>query len=96
MSVRKADIPAGLVPAGSSERSYALEKRKEAVVLGTVAALSWRPAQLTWRCYECNKVEGQDTGEYTDGVCVACLWTNHTELAVPVLTSIVAEGKPLH
>lgn len=74
-----------------------MEKRREAMVfMGTEAALSWRPAQLTWRCYECEKVEGQDTGKYTDGVCVACLWTNHTELAVPDLTSIVADGKPLH
>lgn len=69
-----------------------MEKRSEK---GEVGA-SWFAPRLTWRCYECNKLEGQDTGKYTDGLCVACLWTRYTEYAVPVLASMVKDGMPLH
>ena len=62
---------------------------------GEVGA-SWSAPKLTWRCCICKKIEGQDTGEYTDGFCVACLWTHYTEKAVPVLTLLVEDGQPLH
>ena len=67
-------------------------KRLEAGEVST----SWSAPMLTWRCSVCKKTEGQDTGQYTDGICVGCLWTHYTEQAVPVLASIVKDGKPLH
>lgn len=52
---------------------------------------------LTWRCANCQRLDGPDTGVYTDGCCVDCLYRLYgTVRATRIIVAILADGEIPH